>query len=305
MPLPLLLSFFLLAVPRPELVREVRVSMDANNFAKAEQLLAAYKSANAVDSVYLEALSWLGRGKLALKAYDEADKYAIETRRLVLTQLYRRELDADSSLPLALGNSIEVHAQVLNAQGQKSEALTFLREELDRWRKTTLRTRIQKDLNLINLDGRPALPLEVQEYLGPQPRPLARYRGSVVLLFFWAHWCGDCKAEVPILARLYKELSGQGLVILGPTQRYGYVARGETATPADELKYIEEVRLKYYAALPDMPVPVSEENFRVWGASTTPTLVLVDRGGIVRMYQPGNLTYEELLPRIQALLARK
>jgi thiol-disulfide isomerase/thioredoxin len=305
MPLLLLLFIFLLAVPRPELVREVRVSVDANNFAKAEQLLAAYKSANAVDSVYLEALSWLGRGKLALKAYDEADKYALETRRLVLTQLYRRELDADSSLPLALGNSIEVHAQVLDAQAQKSEALAFLREELDRWRKTTLRTRIQKDLNLINLDGRPALPFDVQEYLGPQPRPLARYRGSVVLLFFWAHWCGDCKAEVPILARLYKELSGQGLVILGPTQRYGYAARGEVATPADELKYIEEIRQKYYGALPDMPVPVSEENFRVWGSSTTPTLVLVDRGGIVRMYHPGNLTYEELQPRVQALLARK
>ena len=54
-----------------------------------------------------------------------------------------------------------------------------------------------------------------------------------------------------------------------------------------------------------MPVPASEENFRVWGSSTTPTLVLIDRGGIVRLYHPGNLTYAELLPRVQDLLRRK
>jgi thiol-disulfide isomerase/thioredoxin len=305
MPLLPVLAFLLLFAPRPELVRDVREAIDDKNFAKAEQVLAAYKTANGADSVYLEALSWMARGQLAAKAYDEADKYAVETRRLVLTQLYRRELDADSSLPIALGASIEVHAQVLNAQGQKSEAVAFLREEVDRWRKTSIRARVQKNLNLINLEGRSALPLEIQEYLGPAPKPLTRYRGSVVLLFFWAHWCGDCKAEAPVLARNYKEMASQGLVIIGPTQRYGYAAKGDDATPAEELKYIDEVRRKFYADLPDMPVPVSEENFRVWGSSTTPTLVLIDRGGIVRLYHPGALTYEELLPRIQALLGRK
>ena len=216
-----LFAFLLLFAPRPEIVREVRDAINAKDFARAEQVLAAYKTANGVDSVYLEAFSWMARGQLAVKAYDEADKYAIETRRLVLTQLYRRELDADSSLPIALGASIEVHAEVLNAQGQKSEAVAFLREELDRWRKTSIRTRIQKNLNLINLEGRSALPLEIQESLGPAPKPLARYRGSVVLLFFWAHWCADCKAEAPVLARLYQEFAAQDLVILGPTQRYG------------------------------------------------------------------------------------
>jgi thiol-disulfide isomerase/thioredoxin len=286
-------------------VRDVRSAIDARNLPKAEQVLAAYKTANGVDSVYLEALSWMARGTFAVKAYDEADKYALETRRLVLTQLYRRELDADSSLPIALGASIEVQAMVLEARGQKSEAVAFLRGELDRWRKTSIRTRIQKDLNLVNLEGRSALPLDIQEYLGPAPKPLARYRGSVVLLFFWAHWCGDCKAEAPVLARIHRELAPQGLVIIGPTQRYGYAAKGEDATPAEELKYIDEIRRKFYADLPDMPVPVSDENFRVWGSSTTPTLVLIDRGGIVRLYHPGELSYEELMPKLQALVSRK
>jgi thioredoxin-related protein len=47
-----------------------------------------------------------------------------------------------------------------------------------------------------------------------------------------------------------------------------------------------------------MSVPVSEETFRNYGASTTPTIVLADRAGIVRLYHPGKMTYEELAGRV-------
>jgi hypothetical protein len=68
------------------------------------------------------------------------------------------------------------------------------------------------------------------------------------------------------------------------------------------LRYIERVRQKYYATLVDAPAPVSEANFLRYGVSTTPTLVLVDRIGIVRQYRPGRMTYEELRPKIEAIL---
>jgi thioredoxin-related protein len=48
-----------------------------------------------------------------------------------------------------------------------------------------------------------------------------------------------------------------------------------------------------------MTVPVSEENFREWGASTTPTVVLIDRTGVVRLYHPGRMTYEELAAAVR------
>ncbi len=119
-------------------------------------------------------------------------------------------------------------------------------------------------------------------------------RGKPVLLFFWAHWCPDCKHEAPILAQIQQEYAGKGLVIVAPTQLYGYVARGEEAGPAEELKYIDEVRKKFYADLLSAPAPVSEENFKNYGASTTPTLVILDRRGIVRVYHPGVMTLDEL-----------
>jgi hypothetical protein len=49
---------------------------------------------------------------------------------------------------------------------------------------------------------------------------------------------------------------------------------------------------------------VSAESFASWGASTTPTVVLVDRRGIVRLYHPGEMEKDELLPLVRTLVER-
>ena len=59
------------------------------------------------------------------------------------------------------------------------------------------------------------------------------------------------------------------LAIVGPTQHYGYVQGGADATPAQESAYIEKVRQQLFNTF---PAPVNENNFKLYGASTTPTL---------------------------------
>jgi hypothetical protein len=92
--------------------------------------------------------------------------------------------------------------------------------------------------------------------------------------------------------------------VIGPTQLYGYAAQGAEASPAEERAYIESVRARYYAALPDMAVPLSKQNFNAYGASTTPTLVVLNRAGQVAMYHPGALSYDELRSAVQQAAGR-
>jgi thiol-disulfide isomerase/thioredoxin len=249
----------------------------------------------------LEAMSWLGRGSLAAGQLDAAENYARKTYELATALLSNRKLDDEKRLPIALGAAIEVQAQVMAQRNERADAVAYLRKELLKYRTTSIRTRIQKNINLLTLAGKPAPALEVKEWVGPKPAvSLTALRGRPVLLFFWAHWCPDCKAEAPILARLQQE--HKNLLVVGPTQHYGYVAGGEDAPRDVETKYIEQVRKEYYDNV-RMTVPVSEETFKNYGASTSPTLVLIDPAGIVRVYHPGRMTYEELEPLITKVTA--
>jgi thiol-disulfide isomerase/thioredoxin len=282
------------ASPKPPIIREVRRAAAEGRFEDAARLLRAYRAASGPDAYWAEASSWLARGFLAARDYQQAAEAAAATRRAALDLLKTRKLDDEPSLPIALGAAIEVEGQRLDALGQKSEAVAFLQEELARWRDTSIRTRIQKNIHLISLVGKPAPAIDTREFLGPKPPSLAERKGRPVLLMFWAHWCGDCKANAEAVARVAREFRPSGLLVLGPTQPYGYVAGGEEAPREKELPYIDQVRTRFYASIEGFTVPVSEENFRHWGASTTPTFALIDRQGVVRLYHPGNMTYEEL-----------
>jgi len=299
------LAFLLImaaAAPAADLVREVRAAIGRGDLARAEKLVAEFRAREGVTPETLEGLSWLGRGALAAGDLETAGRYAAEVRELALEMLKSRPLDAEKRLPIALGASIEVQAHVMARSGAVSEAIAFLNQELERWGRTSIRTRIQKNINLLTLEGKPAPPLEVREFLGARPQPLEKLRGRAVLLFLWAHWCGDCKAQAPVLARLQAEFGGRGLALVAPTQRYGYGAGGQEVSSEQELRHIEAVWRQHYAALGEIPVPVSERNFQVYGVSTTPTLVLIDAAGVVRLYHPGKMSYEELAPRVAALV---
>jgi thiol-disulfide isomerase/thioredoxin len=286
------------------IVEDVRQALAQNGFSTAEAELNSYRAKNGVGGEYVEAYSWMARAALDARDYDQAAAYAKQTSALAIEQLKRRPLDAEPHLPLALGAAIEVESQVLTARGQRRQATAVLQSALDTYGKTSIRARLQKNLNLLSFEGKPAPALRAEQFLGSKPPTLAQLKGSPVLLFFWAHWCGDCKAEAPIVTQLRTEFAPKGLTVLGPTRLYGYTAQIENATPSDELAYIDAVRHRFYAGLLDMPVPISKYNFETYGASTTPTLVLLDRTGKVALYHPGALPYDQLKMEIEKVVAR-
>jgi thiol-disulfide isomerase/thioredoxin len=308
-PAPIALGLLLgSAAAQISLVNNVRASIGLHNLAAADRQARAYQQQVGATPELAAAFSWLARGALDANNLDQADAYATEARKLAMGFLSNlksnRRLDSDPWLPTALGASIEVHAQVLAGRGERPEAIAFLRDQIRQFASTSIGERIRKNINLLTLEGKPAPVLEANEWLGPRPPSLASLRGHAVLLFFWAHWCSDCKAEAAILANVKRTFEGRGLALIGPTRLYGYVAGGEDAPPALEKQYIQQVRGRYYADLADMPAPLSAANLLNYGASTTPTLVLIDGAGIVRYYHPGAVSEAELSARIQSILPK-
>jgi thiol-disulfide isomerase/thioredoxin len=274
------------------LVPEVRGLLADQDFRDATAQIETYRAARGETPESVLALSWMARAALSQKQYASAEAFAQEAYQRSMSELKKRPLDQEPNLPLALGTAIEVQAQAMAAQGARTEAVQYLTEQLQKYARSSIHSRIQKNINILSLQGKPA----------PVLTGVSIPAGKPALLFFWAHWCGDCRAEAPLLAGLKKEFGPQALNFIGPTQKYGYFADVENAPPKAEVQYIEQIRKQYYSAVMEAPAIVNEDNFRNYGVSTTPTLVLVDRKGIVRLYHPGGMTYGELRSAVESVL---
>jgi thiol-disulfide isomerase/thioredoxin len=287
----------------PNLIQQVRAVINKGDLPGAEAVAAAYRKEEGITPEYLEAYSWLGRGALADKKLDQAEQYALDTYDLCVEALKTRKMDDEPRLPIAIGAAIEVRAQVQAARGNRSEAVYFLRREADAYKDTSILQRINKNINLLSLEGQPAFEIASTEALSGASPTLASLKGRPVVLFLWAHWCPDCKAMSPILDEMRTTYAATGLTIVSPTQRYGYVAKRALAPPDQELTYIKQIRQEFYPWMAENTVPVSGDVFMRYGVSTTPTLVFINRDGTVRLYHPGQMTKDQIEPVIKALVA--
>jgi thiol-disulfide isomerase/thioredoxin len=285
--------------PPKTIVQLVRDALNAKDFERAEVLAVDGMATTQNSPISIEAFSWLGRDLVSRKRWDEAMTYASRTYGIVEEQLKARELDDEPRLPIALGAAIEVQAQALAGQGRRSEAIMHLKREIDQYKGTSIIMRLNKNVNLISLEGQPALPFASAEGLGPKAPGLAALKGKPIVLFLWAHWCGDCKTQGPILDAIVNKYRNTGLTVIAPTQRFGYAEKRRPVGPAEELAYIEQVRDRFYPWMKTVPAPISDEVYMNYGVSTTPTYVMIDRDGKVSTYLPGQPTAEELEALIQ------
>jgi thiol-disulfide isomerase/thioredoxin len=154
------------------------------------------------------------------------------------------------------------------------------------------------DDSLVSTTPLPAL--EADEWVEQKPVKLSDLRGQVVLLDFWAPWCGPCRYTLPQLSRWHNTYKGKGLVILGLTKYYGH-GDGQELAPPEELVYLRNFRTRNrlpYGFL----VSESDKNELNYGVFSIPTSYLIDRKGVVRYISLG--ASEEEIQNLGALIKK-
>lgn len=190
--------------------------------------------------------------------------------------------------------AIDERIKYLIETGRKTEALAFYTRSLvsaqEDFPDLSLRAAVERNLKKrephyrILGDQAPEL-RDVDAWIPGNASPLSELKGQVVLLDFWATWCGPCFEAFPDLIRWHRDLGAKGLVILGVTRYYGE-AEGKQVNRKQELAFLKEFREKQ--GLPyGFAVADGQANQAVYGAMSIPTTVIIDRKGIVRYVETG------------------
>jgi peroxiredoxin len=137
--------------------------------------------------------------------------------------------------------------------------------------------------------GAPAPAFQLNSNAG-KPLALADFRGQIVLLNFWASWCGPCRQEMPILEQLNRQYRNKGVALLGVN------VEPDSSAATDWLKATPVS----FPILFDVDSKVS----KLYQVEGMPNTVILDRKGNVRYihrgYQPG--AENEYLDQIRALI---
>lgn len=187
-------------------------------------------------------------------------------------------------------------AEKLSATSE-DEAFTQMVASLDRnW--TALDKSIETGKKLAQLIGSPAAPLAVSAWVNGTPLTDADLKGKVVLLDFWAVWCGPCIATFPHLREWNEKYADKGLVIVGLTRYYNYewntdtnkaarAAQGTMVSHEDEqamlVKFAEEHDLKHRFAIQE-----GSDMSDYYAVSGIPHVVVIDQEGKVRLMRIGS-----------------
>ena len=118
----------------------------------------------------------------------------------------------------------------------------------------------------------------------------AAWKGKVVLVDFWASWCGPCKEELPKLKKFYAQHRGQGFEVVGVSC---------DNTPEDLAKFLEANRDMTWPQLFDANEPGWHALATQHGVEAIPTMLLIDRRGVVRSVD-AKAVYQKMVPDLLA-----
>ena len=175
------------------------------------------------------------------------------------------------------------------------------------------RERMQAAKPVASLVGQPAPEWEIDGWANTVGVTRKSFEGQVVLLDFWAMWCGPCIATFPHLREWREEFGDQGFEIVGVTQYYNFEwdaeqkrasrASGEI-TPQKERETLASFLEHHQLEHPVMVTPKNSQMSSNYGVKGIPHAVLIDREGTVQLVRTGAGpdTAKEIHDKIKELL---
>ena len=167
------------------------------------------------------------------------------------------------------------------------------------------------------LKGKPLPEIPVVDVIGDKNFDWKKFKGKVLVLDFWATWCGPCRMVIPSLVKLQKEFKDKGLQVVGVTTYYGFAWEltgregdtliGKSAGRVSRERELELNRIFHDKVPLDYPIVITERKVgsKTFGIVGIPTLFVVDRKGIVRYYKVGSGNEEALRKVVVKLLEEK
>jgi peroxiredoxin len=137
--------------------------------------------------------------------------------------------------------------------------------------------------------GGPAPPFSLSSVSG-DPQTLSQYKGQVILVNFWATWCGPCQQEMPLLDQMYKKYKPAGFTLIG--------VNVDKTAPA-----VKELLARKPVSFPVLLDPANQVS-KAYHVDEMPSSVIIDRKGQIRYihrgYKPGD--ENEYQDRIRQLI---
>lgn len=173
---------------------------------------------------------------------------------------------------------------------------------------------IESSRALLSMVGQKAPDLDAFQWVNTEPTTLDGLKGKVVLLDFWAVWCGPCIATFPHLKHLDQEYGPKGLKILGVTRQYNFAWNDDSQSAArsnepvsleDELSMLKKFMEKHELTHGTMLTPEKSDMQGQYHVTGIPHAVVVDKQGIVRLIKvgSGDKNASDIEAMIQKLLA--
>ena len=201
----------------------------------------------------------------------------------------------------------------LDAFPKPSEANEVKQLDSFRMNLKSMLSRLESSMVRVRLVGTSAPEFTPQSFVGMDETSLAGLKGKVVLLDFWAVWCGPCIATFPHLRDWHDAYADKGFVILGMTSDQGYTwdeakeqaVRGTDVSHDQELEMLASFRKHYKLRHGFVLTPKGGEYNKQLAVSGIPQAVLLDKQGVIRMIKVGSgpKNAKDLEEAIEKLLA--